>query len=220
MSDIFREVDEELRRSQLEQLWKKYGNYLIAAAAVVVLGVAAYRAWDYYHTISSQAAGGRFQAALDLAAQGKGDEAEKAFTEIAADAPSGYRVVARFRAAGELGRRDADAAAKAFRELAADSGIGRTMQDLARLRAAMLESGKGDPKAIIGDLEPLTVAGNPWRNIAREMSGVLALKAGDYEAAGRWFDLIVVDPDTTLAQRRRAQELSGLVAAGPLKPKS
>jgi hypothetical protein len=220
MTDIFREVDEELRRSQLEQLWKKYGSWIVALAVGIVLAVAGYRGWDYYRTKMAEAAGARFQTALDLAADGKGEEAERLLAAIAGDAPSGYRIIARFRLAGETGKRDAEAGAKAFRDLAADSSVGAVMQDLARLRAAMLASGKGDPKPIMRELEPLAAAGNPWRGQAREMLGVLAIKAGDYEAAGRWFDQIIVDPETPGALRRRAQELSGLVSSGPLKPKS
>ncbi len=37
MSDIFTEVDEEVRREQLKKLWERYGNYAVAAA---VLGLA------------------------------------------------------------------------------------------------------------------------------------------------------------------------------------
>ena len=40
MSDIFHEVEEEVRREHYEKLWKKYGNYVIAVASVLVLGVA------------------------------------------------------------------------------------------------------------------------------------------------------------------------------------
>ena len=36
MSDIFREVEEDVRRERLEKLWKAYGNYVIAAAGAAV----------------------------------------------------------------------------------------------------------------------------------------------------------------------------------------
>ena len=46
MSDIFTEVDEEVRREQLKKLWERYGNYAIALAFLVVAAVAAWRAYD------------------------------------------------------------------------------------------------------------------------------------------------------------------------------
>ena len=38
VSDIFHEVDEEVRREQLKKLWDRYGIYLIALAVLVVVG--------------------------------------------------------------------------------------------------------------------------------------------------------------------------------------
>ena len=40
MSDIFHEVDEEVRREQLKKLWQKYGWLVIAACVLVVLAAA------------------------------------------------------------------------------------------------------------------------------------------------------------------------------------
>ena len=40
MSDIFREVEEDVRREKLEKFWKAYGDYVIALAAVIVVGTA------------------------------------------------------------------------------------------------------------------------------------------------------------------------------------
>jgi len=39
MSDIFQEVEEDVRKERYEQLWKKYGNYIIGAAAILVIAV-------------------------------------------------------------------------------------------------------------------------------------------------------------------------------------
>ena len=37
MSDIFREIEDELRRDNLRKLWSRYGRYVIAVALLVVL---------------------------------------------------------------------------------------------------------------------------------------------------------------------------------------
>ena len=41
--NLFREVEEELRRERMEKLWKQYGNYVIAAAALIVIIVLGYK---------------------------------------------------------------------------------------------------------------------------------------------------------------------------------
>src|SRR5262245_63171570 len=122
VSDIFREVDEEVRREQLKKLWDRWGSYAIAAAVVVVVAIAAWRAWSYWEMKKAQEAGTAFEAALSSAQAGKHEEAEAAFAKIAADSPSGYRTLARLREAAELAQRDRAAAVKAYDAL---SEIGR-----------------------------------------------------------------------------------------------
>ena len=43
MSDIFREIEEDLQRDRYKKLWEKYGNLVIAAAVVLVLGTAGWQ---------------------------------------------------------------------------------------------------------------------------------------------------------------------------------
>ena len=98
MADIFHEVDEEVRRERLQKLWERYGTYFIALAVLVVLGVGAWRGYQWWQDKQAAAAGAKFEAALVLSQQGKHSEAEAAFAEIAAKAPAGYAMLARFRA--------------------------------------------------------------------------------------------------------------------------
>ena len=45
VSDIFREIDEELRRDNFRKLWSRYGRYVIAAAVLVLVVAGAIVAW-------------------------------------------------------------------------------------------------------------------------------------------------------------------------------
>src|ERR1700686_852426 len=82
VSDIFTEVDEEVRREQLKKLWERYSNYIIAAAFLVVAAVAAWRGYEYWETRRAAEAGAAYDAAAQLAAEGKHDEAEAAFAKL------------------------------------------------------------------------------------------------------------------------------------------
>ena len=48
MSDIFQEVDEEVRREKLQQLWERHSNLIIAVALLVVLAVGGWRGYEYW----------------------------------------------------------------------------------------------------------------------------------------------------------------------------
>src|SRR5258708_40059218 len=75
VSDIFTEVDEEVRREQLKKLWERYGNYVIAAAFVLVFAVAAWRGYEWWETRKAAEAGAAYDAAARLADDGKHEEA-------------------------------------------------------------------------------------------------------------------------------------------------
>jgi hypothetical protein len=213
VSDIFQEVDEEVRREQLKKLWDRWGNYIVAVAFLVVLGVAGWRGWEWWESKKSQEAGAAFEAALTLAQAGKHDEAEAAFAKVAADSPSGYRTLARFREAAELSVRDPDAAVKLYDVLAADGRIGRTLQDLAAVRAGLLRLDTASLNEMQSRLEGLTGADRPFRHSARELIALSAWRAGDVATARRWFDMIMTDNDTPSGTRSRIEMLMALADA-------
>jgi hypothetical protein len=214
MSDIFREVDEEVRRDQALQFWQKYQNYAIALAVLVILATAAWKAFTTYQTRAAEAAGSRYEAALDLLRDGKIDEAKTAFTALAGDAPAGYRLLANFAAASTAAAHDSAAGATAYDALAGDSATPALLQEVAQIRAALLRLDDSDLAELKRRLEPLTAPGKPFRNAAREILGYAALKANDFDLAASQFDQIVVDPLSTGAQRQRAEAMLALVQAG------
>ena len=106
MSELFDEVDEEVRREQLKKLWDKYSLYFIALMVLVVAAVGGWRGYQYLEAKKAAEAGATFEKAVELSEQGKHAEAETAFTDLAAKAPSGYRTLAGLRAAAEAASRD------------------------------------------------------------------------------------------------------------------
>jgi hypothetical protein len=212
MSDIFQEVDEEVRRDKAAEFWKKYQNLIIGAAVLLVLATAGYRFYQDRRLAAEQAAGAAFQQALALDRDGKGAEAEAAMAKLAADAPRGYQTLARLAGAGMLAKRDSKAALAVYDALAADASIGALFQDAARLRAALLRLDAGEVDAAKPALEALAANG-VYRHTARLTLGVVALNAGDYDEAGKWLDLVVADAEAPDAEKRTAESLLGLVAA-------
>ena len=101
MSELFDEVDEDVRREQLKKLWDQYSIYIVAAAFLVVAAVGGWRGYQYLEAKKAAEAGAAFDKAIELSEQNKSAEAEAAFNNLAATAPSGYRMLARLRAAAE-----------------------------------------------------------------------------------------------------------------------
>jgi hypothetical protein len=217
VTDIFHEVDEEVRREQLKKLWERYGNYLIAGCIVIVLGVGAWRGYQWWQAKQAAQSGAAFEQAVTLAETGKHQEAADAFAKVASDGTSGYRVLARLRQAAELAPTDRNAAVAAYDAIATDNRTGQIVQDLAAVRAAFLLVDSAPYSEILQRLEPVTAADRAFRHSAREILALSAWKAGDMAAARRWTEMIMTDPQTPPGPRTRAEMLSELIAAASAK---
>ena len=69
MSDIFREVDEEVRHARLLKLWERYGIYLVGACVLLVVAVGGWRAYEWYEGKRAIEASTAFEAAVALVEQ-------------------------------------------------------------------------------------------------------------------------------------------------------
>jgi hypothetical protein len=210
VSDIFQEVDEEVRREKLARIWDRYGNLIVAGALVVVLAVAGWRGYEYWDSQKAAESGAAFEAAIALAEGGKQAEAQAAFAKIAKEGSSGYRVLARFREAAELAKTDGPAAVKLYDALAADGGLERALQDLATVRAGLILVDTAPLPELTARLEPLTAKDRPFRHSARELLALGAWRTGDSAAAKKWFDLIATDVETPSGTRQRIEVLMTL----------
>jgi hypothetical protein len=211
VSEIFDEVDEEVRREQLKKLWDKYSIYIIAAAVLVVAAVGGWRGYQYLEAKKAAEAGAAFNKAVELSEQNKHSEAEAAFADLAAKAPAGYRMLARFRLAAEAASRDPKAGAKIFDELAADRSIGTEQQELARIRAAGLLVDTAPYSEMLQRLQSETAPGATFRHVARELLALSAFRANDSAATRQWLDQIALDADTPPSLRSRAEALQALL---------
>lgn len=217
MTDIFREVEEEVRREKLHALWNKYSPLVLTVAVLIVLAVAGWRGWEWWQQRQAEAAGVKFEAALRLVEDGKTAEAEAALATLEAEAPSGYAQLSRFARAGALAKTDKAAAVRAFDALAADTKVPGLFRDLAQVRAGLLLVDSAPYAEIKARLEALAAPEGAFRHSARELLALSAWKAGDRDAARQWADNIIGDLAAPSNLRTRAQVLRDL-ASSPTAP--
>ena len=208
MSDLFREIDEELRRDNLLKLWSRYGRYVIAAVVVALAIAAAIVGWRQHQASERRAQGQRYSNALALAREGKDGEAAKVFALLARE-DGGYSLLAAFEEAELLAKSgDKKAAIAAYDRLAGSSGIDPEFRDLAVLLAGMQEVAVGDATATIERLKPLTASGNPWRASALDLTAAAKLKAGDRGGALAIYKELADDLSAPQGLRTRAAEMA------------
>jgi hypothetical protein len=213
MSDIFKEVDEDIRRDQLKKLWDRVGPYVIGLAVLIVVGTAGYRGWEYWQQRQAQISGDRFIAAMDLANAGKHDEAIAALEAIVKDGTGGYPTLAAFRIAAEKASKGDTAGAVAAFDAIAAGNAPAEVKNMARLRAALLlvdTASFADLQARIGDL---ATTGNLWRHTAREILGLAAYRTGDYKTAQKYYTDLDNDTDAPDELHQRARLMLSLIDA-------
>jgi hypothetical protein len=182
-------------------------------AVLIVASIGAWRGNEYWVAKKAAIAGAAFESAITLSEQGKHTEAEAAFSKVVTEAPDGYRVLARFRAASELAQVKAADAVKAYDEIAADGSLGPTWQDLAGVRAGLLLVDTGPLADLRHRLDPLAEPGRTFRHTARELLALSAWRNHDATAARRYIDMIAKDAETPPGTRARIDVLSALMAA-------
>ena len=214
MSDIFQEVEEDVRRERYELIWKKYGNYIMMAAALLVLAVAGYQAWQRYDLIQRQKISDRYRAASQSAQTGNAPKAEADFAGIVKDAPSGYATLAKFHLAGAyLAQGKRDPAVALLRELSASSDP--IVSSTARLRLAWTNADASPKAEIVSLLQPLTAADSPWRFAALEVLAYVDLKDGARAQAMAEYQKLSQENDAPPNLRQRAAGIAEYLKANP-----
>ena len=211
MSDIFTEVDEEVRREQIKKLWERYGNYVVAAAFLVIAAVAAWRGYDYWQTRRAAEAGAAYDAAARLSEEGKHGDAEAAFNKLVSDGTAGYRLLARLREAAEMSERDPKAAVATYDRIAGETTGQPPISELAAIRAAFLLVDTAKLDEMTQRLEPLTQPSGTFRHTARELLALSAWRNHDTAAMRRWTEAAKNDPEAPTGLRSRMDVLASLL---------
>jgi hypothetical protein len=211
---LLREVQEELRREQMEQIWKRYNGLILTAATIIVLSVAGYQFLENRRISSEEAAGSSFAAAESLSDNKKKEEAQKAFAAIADDGPSGYAALAKLRLASAEAKdgKTADAVAT-YDSLAKQPGADDLLKSFAQLQAASLRMADADYTEIQNRLTPLIGDGAPFASTAREFLGIAAYKAKKYDEARSYLEPLMVDPNAPQDLQERVKIVMGEIAA-------
>jgi hypothetical protein len=213
VSDIFREVEEEVRKERFDKLWKDYGDYVIAGACLVVIGAAGLQLWRTYDQRQHLAASDQYAMAESMLENGQAAQAADAFGHLADSAPGGYKTLARLQhadalmAAGERGD-----ALHVYKDIAA--GDDDLLGAVARIHAAWAIADFATRDEIASTLGPLADAANAWRPMAQEVLAYSDYRSGNTKAALAEYQAVVADRDAPAPLRERCKAMADFLIAG------
>ncbi|MEM6382416.1 MAG: tetratricopeptide repeat protein [Pseudomonadota bacterium] len=213
MTDIFSEIEEDIRKDRAKRLWDRFGKFIIAGALALVLAVAAWRGWEAYRANQAAQAGDAFLDAVALIEA----EPERGIAELEAiveDGPAGYAALARFRTASAQAERGAiEDALTTMRALTTDNSVDPLLRDVAKVRLGYLLLDHGDPTEIEGLLIDLSDTTSPFSHSAREIRAFAALKAGNRDQAQALFVELLGDSQSPEPVRSRARVALDVLAS-------
>ena len=202
MADIFDEIDEDLKRDQMQMLWARYGKIVMAVVATIVLLVASLQGYTAWQTRQSEASASAYQQAL------KSDDVVAALEAGRGQLTDGYAMLAQFQIAAEQAAADDFTAAEAsYLALASDASLDPLYRQAATLLSVMVAPQDADVAALAARLSDLETAAGPWQAIALEAAAGLALRTGNTDAAVEKYKRLMDMADVPTGMRQRAERM-------------
>ena len=213
MTDIFREVEEEVRREHYAELWKKYGDYIIAGAALLIIAAAGVQLWRIHEQREQAKAAATYAIASQMLDGGAAGSAALTFDKLAQTAPGGYAQLALLQKANALyAAGNVPQAIETYKQVAAKGDP--LLAPVARVRAAWATVDSAPRSDVDTLLKPLLDQTSPWHPIAREILAYDDYRNGAFAKAQGEFLAISKDKDAPSAVRRRSEVMAGYLAAG------
>lgn len=215
LSETFvREVDENLRRDQLRDFFRTYGNWIIAGVVVFLAASGGFIWWQQHQVKRSEGQVEQLAQVFKDVGNGQTSTAPAQLDELAKSGSIGVRASAMFaRAALALQDNDTKSAVGIYRSIATDDDFPKAYRDAALVRQTAIEFDQLQPQDAISRLAPLTKAGEPWFGSAGEMTALAMIKQGKRQEAGQLFAAIAQDATVPDTIRARAAQVAGSLGA-------
>jgi hypothetical protein len=217
LTDLFEEVEEQLRSDRYMALARKALPWVLGLAALVLIAFFGLWGWEKYRDQQSAKASEQYAAAIDAMNQGHKDQAQQLWTEVSTSPSRAYKSLALMQLGGLKVIDNKPAEAVKLFDQAADAAPDDIIGDVARLKSAFALLDTAPEKELEARLTPLTDAKRPYRMQAREALGFAKLMGGDMAGARSEFVVINQSLDASEALRERAQAAMGLIDSGSAK---
>lgn len=209
VSDEFiREVDEDIRQRQINDLWKKYGKFVVGIA-VGVVAIVAGRA-IYTSVIESKYSE---QASLYSQAISMNDaEISSALDPLLNSDVEAYEILATFKKAEiAISNDDRAEAITILDQFAASSSVAKVYKDMATIQAALLELDTASVDQIRSRLSLILNSDSKYQYFAAEIMALSELRAGDSGAAKSRLEALINDENASGSIKTRAEQYLSVI---------
>jgi hypothetical protein len=217
VTDLFEEVEEQLRSDRYKQFARKALPWMLGIAAAALIATLGYWGYDSYRGKQIANASEQYAEAVDAMAAGDKTKAGQLWTEVSKSPAKAYKSLALMHLAAFQIEANKPAEAVKLLDEAAEAATDPLIGDAARLKSAFALLDTAPLKDLEGRLKPLMEEGHPYRVQAREALAFAKLNAGDLAGARGDFVLISQSLDAQQGAQARAQAAIGLIDSGSAK---
>jgi hypothetical protein len=215
VSDVFQEVEEEYRQQQMAKFWAKYRVPIIGATTALILGVAGYQAWSYWHAGQVEKSSRELEAVSELLRKpGSEKQAADRLAKLSVDGTGGYAVLAKIQEAALRAQQGDIKASIALYDSIAKTESSPLFRDLAVVRAGVFLVEMEPYDAVKKKLQPVADGSGPWAVQAKELLAYSAWRAGKADDATKIYQEIEKSADAPAGTKRRSVEMLALIRTG------
>lgn len=215
---FLREVDEAMRREQVENLFTKHGKWVALAVALFLAVVGGWQYWSHTTRTADDGTAESMSAILEDIQSGKLDNIDSRLAAVRDNGSPGYKAAAMFQIAGlQTQKKDLAGAAKTYASIVSDTSLAQPFRDFALVKQTLVEFETLKPEQVVQRLEPLAKKGNPWFGSAGELVGISYMRMNQPQKAGALFADIAADKNVPESIRSRLTILAGSLGVDAVK---
>ena len=213
VTDIIRDIDEEMRRDAFLSRVRRYAWVFLLVVVVVLFIVAAGYFWQNRQASMRSAQAGELSSALTLA-ETDAEAARAQLEALVAGSSGGNAIVAGFELAEIEARAGNTEAAAAALEALAEARGGDAYAKTASLFSAYTELDTAEPASLLARLDPLIAEDASFTALAMELKAQVLIRTGDQAGALALLAQLLARAGLTRDAAGRVQALRDSLSAG------
>lgn len=209
---LLREVVDDVKNDQLQQIWDKYGLFIVIGIALILTAAVSFESFKGWQTRKAQELSNAYSVALSLQSQGRLDESLEIYNMLAEKATGIYADIAKIQIANVyLEQQRQDDAEVVLQALIDDKSASPQIKDIASLKLASYKLDDNAPaEEIIGLLTPL-LKDEGGSDIARELAAMLYIRENNPSQAKAEYEKIASSETASDDLKTRALDMINLL---------
>ncbi len=210
---LLREVVEDVKNEQLQQIWNKYGLAIIIGIAFVLTLTISFESFRNWQMKKHQELSNAYSVAMSLQNQGRLDESLEIYTTLAEKASGIYADIAKIQIANVY--LEQDKKENAYEVLQALTINNKALKQLRNIAALKLASYKLNDNAPASEVEALiqpVLSDDNNSDIAKELLAMLYIREKDTTKAMVEYEKIVASGNASETLKARALDMVNLLS--------